>query len=205
MSSENELYRETVEATNSLKYALSVAHRTNDCGVEIASELHKQGSQIDGMNVNLDKIDNNNSMAMRHIRSIKSALGTFVNFFLRAPVNNEETPNTNNAPIISENNGSAQNFTTQQNRQQNRQQNLVKDRSIDFFTEDAYDEYKREMMEQDRDLDELSSVLTNIHALAQNMNSELDGQNEKLRRIAGRVDDQTYNINNTTSEINKLL
>ena len=208
VSKESEIYKDTVETTNSLKYALSVAYRTNETGIETAKELEKQDSQIDGMNKNLDQIDNNNYMAMRYIRSIKSSLGTFVNMFSRSPTNVVEQKIPNTLPNTPSNKGSNNTITVsgvekekKATKHEDENEYYYENPSNSFYNEAL--EY--EIKEQDKDLDELYNVIFNIHGIAKNMNTELDKQNEKLKKVSGRVDEQHGKIEYSTKEITKLL
>jgi hypothetical protein len=190
-------YREAVETTNTLKHALSIAHRTNEIGISTANELNDQGLQMDGMEINLDRIYNNNSMAERHLRSIKSALGTFVNFFSRSVPTIEVPKPTIEKPQSS--------FTSSPTKLNTNTDTLPNNEiTTDYkYLNDASLEY--ELIEQDKDLDELYSVINNLNGIAQNMNLELDTQNAKLKKIANRVDKQNDTIQYTTGEINKIL
>ena len=233
----SEIYKDTVETTNSLKYALNVAYRTNETGIEISKELDKQDSQIDGMNKNLDQIDDNNSMAMRHIRSIKSAFGTFINMFSRSPSSTSPTTTspttTSPTSLTSLTTTSTTSLTsltttsTTSTTNEKKTLNIPKDDKLDnvfeYHNESEYiynntreqqytnkpsfydDALEYEIREQDKDLDELYNVITNIHGIGRNLNIELDRQNEKLKKVVGRVDEQHGKIDYSTKEINKLL
>lgn len=70
---------------------------------------------------------------------------------------------------------------------------------------DQDDDTKKQIMEQENDLDELSDILGDLNAIANTMGTELDRQNEQLDRVDRRVDEGNAKLKRTNQRIDKLL
>lgn len=215
------LYRETAETTNSLKFSLGVAHRTTEIGIETAKELSQQGLQMDGIERNLEQIDNNNTIASRYVRSIKSTFGTFVNFFSRTPTTSTSTSliakddtllqfqyelpksiEESELPYNTHSNTPQSAHNLQHDKVGSKEYSYADSSQYAFLNDTAL---QYELEEQDRGLDELQSIISNLHGIAQTMNFELDDQNKRLKNIAPKVDSQNERIKYTTGEVKELL
>jgi t-SNARE complex subunit (syntaxin) len=64
---------------------------------------------------------------------------------------------------------------------------------------------KSEFDKQDKKLGEISEVLTDLHHIALNMNTELKDQEGVIDELGKHIDNTNMGIQNTTEKINKLI
>lgn len=67
------------------------------------------------------------------------------------------------------------------------------------------DKTKQELLQQEQDLEDLSSVLGDLHMIGTAMGCEIDRQNEQLDHITTRVDEANAKLKATNKRIDKLL
>ena len=66
-------------------------------------------------------------------------------------------------------------------------------------------EVKQGVLEQEADLNEISSILADLTGIAETMSTELDRQNEHLDTITHKVDTASAKMDRTNRRIDKLL
>eukprot|EP01132_Coremiostelium_polycephalum_P007898 gene7898-9717_t len=69
----------------------------------------------------------------------------------------------------------------------------------------APEDVKNAMLEQDKDLDEISNLLGDIHGIAKAIGEEVDRSSEQLDRITTRVDYANERLYNNNKRIEKML
>eukprot|EP01114_Cavostelium_apophysatum_P015389 TRINITY_DN4178_c0_g1_i1.p1 TRINITY_DN4178_c0_g1~~TRINITY_DN4178_c0_g1_i1.p1 ORF type:complete len:482 (+),score=140.25 TRINITY_DN4178_c0_g1_i1:93-1538(+) len=67
------------------------------------------------------------------------------------------------------------------------------------------DETKAQLLEQEKDLDEISNILGDLSAIASTMGGELDRQTQQIDRISERTDDANERLYQTNKRITKML
>ena len=77
---------------DSTKRSLALIEDSHDMAVRTGEELQCQGEQLNRIERNLDKIQNDMTIANRHIKSVNSVFGAIGNYFKKAPKPKESVP-----------------------------------------------------------------------------------------------------------------
>ncbi|GAM24446.1 hypothetical protein SAMD00019534_076210, partial [Acytostelium subglobosum LB1] len=76
---------------------------------------------------------------------------------------------------------------------------------VSNFAKNAPDEVRNALIEQDKDLDEISALLGDIHGIAKTIGYEADRQSEQLDRVTTRVDYANDRLKSNNQRIQKML
>ncbi|EMP40259.1 Synaptosomal-associated protein 29 [Chelonia mydas] len=174
-------------------------------------ELVRQGEALKRTERMVDKMDQDLKISQRHINSIKSVFGGFVNYFKSKPP--ETKPEQNGAPEYQGNSRlkEAMVFSKEQeSRYQESHPNLRKLRNSDYdfsgtnsessVQPDVYpkNQHLRAYHQKiDSNLDDMSSGLGRLKNLALGLQTEIDEQDDILDRLTGKVDKLDVNITST--------
>ncbi|KYQ96754.1 GRAM domain-containing protein [Tieghemostelium lacteum] len=69
----------------------------------------------------------------------------------------------------------------------------------------ASEDVKNALLEQDKDLDEISNLLGDIHGIARTIGDESERSSEQLTRVGDRVDQANDRLSNNNKRIQKML
>ncbi len=193
------------ESSASIKRSLAMAHQTNQVAADTMLELDKQGRQIERMERDVETIEDNNRQAERHLRGLKTIFGSIANKFSKNKSYREEsavaprsTPETVKQQAVMSRSASAPASGGAKSGQAKSSQMLQGD---DGETQ----QMRKQMDEQDEDLDELSGALHNMMNMATDMNREITDQNGRLEKVSVGVDKQNKTIEKNNRIVKKML
>ncbi|EGG17374.1 GRAM domain-containing protein [Cavenderia fasciculata] len=76
---------------------------------------------------------------------------------------------------------------------------------VSHVVKNASEDVREALMQQDKDLDEISALLGDIHGIASTIGNEADRQSEQLDRVTGRVDYANDRLQSNNKRIQKML
>ncbi|XP_042297921.1 synaptosomal-associated protein 29 [Sceloporus undulatus] len=215
---QQEVLRRTKATVDSTNNSLSLIYESEHVGVAMSEELTRQGEVLKRTERMVDKMDQDLKTSQRHINSIKSVFGGFVNYFKAKPQEIKPEPN-----VASEYQGSnklkeAMSVSKEQeSKYQESHPNLRKLDNSEYsssgtnsdssFQTDSYpkNQHLRAYHQQvDRNLDEMSSGLGRLKNLALGLQSEIEVQDEILDRLTTKVDTLDINIKSTDKKLKEL-
>jgi synaptosomal-associated protein 25 len=190
------------ESSASLKRSLAIAHQTNQVAADTMVELDRQGRQIENMERDIEIIEDNNNQADRQLRSLKSVFGRMANALTKNRSYREESK-----VVPRETPDTVKNRTAPSRAGNNAQKSSESAQSIDLLQgNDAETErMRRQVKEQDQDLDELSGALGQMMFMAEDMNREINDQNQRLEKVGAGVEKQNSTIEKNNRRVKKML
>ncbi|KAH0625578.1 hypothetical protein JD844_015157 [Phrynosoma platyrhinos] len=90
---QQEVLRRSQATVDSTKNSLSLIYESEHVGVAMSEELTRQGEVLKRTELMVDKMDQDLKTSQRHINSIKSVFGGFVNYFKAKPQEIKSEPN----------------------------------------------------------------------------------------------------------------
>ncbi|XP_004628070.1 synaptosomal-associated protein 29 [Octodon degus] len=208
-----EVLRRAEAAAASTSRSLSVMYESEKVGVASSEELVRQRGALERTEKMVDKMDQDLKTSQRHINSIKSVFGGFVNYFKSKPA---EIPAEQNGVITPQPNSRLKEAVSVSKEQEEKYQashpNLRKLDNIDSQTgttvsTEAYPKkthlqaYHQKI---DNNLDELSMGLGRLKDIALGMQTEIEEQNDILDRLTTKVDKLDINIKSTEKKVRQL-
>ncbi len=193
------------ESSASIKRSLAMAHQTNQVAADTMLELDKQGRQIERMERDVETIEDNNRQAERHLRGLKTIFGSIANKFSKNKSYREEsivvprgTTDTVKQQGVASRSASAPASSGGKSGQ-------VKGSQLLQGEDEETQQMRRQMDEQDEDLDQLSGALHNMMNMATDMNREITDQNGRLEKVSAGVDKQNKTIEKHNRQVKKML
>ncbi|TFK13986.1 tRNA pseudouridine synthase-like 1 [Platysternon megacephalum] len=199
---QQEVLRRAQATEASTNRSLSLIYESEQIGVATSEELVRQGEALKRTERMVDKMDQDLKISQRHINSIKSVFGGFVNYFKSKPP--ETKPEQNGAPEYQGNSRlkEAMVFSKEQeSKYEESHPNLRKLRNSDYdfsgtnsessVQPDVYpkNQHLRAYHQKiDSNLDDMSSGLGRLKNLALGLQTEIDEQDDVLDRLTGKVD-----------------
>uniref|UniRef100_A0A8C8SY94 Synaptosomal-associated protein 29 n=1 Tax=Pelusios castaneus TaxID=367368 RepID=A0A8C8SY94_9SAUR len=209
------LSKATEDSTNR---SLSLIYESEQVGVATSEELVRQGEALKRTERMVDRMEQDLKTSQRHINSIKSVFGGFVNYFKSKPP--ETKPEQNGTPEYQANNRLKEAMVTskeQESKYQESHPNLRKLRNSDYdfsgtnsdssVQPDVYpkNQHLRAYHQKiDSNLDEMSSGLGRLKNLALGLQTEIDQQDDVLDRLTKKVDTLDVNIASTERKVRQL-
>nr|CAB3266423.1 synaptosomal-associated protein 29-like [Phallusia mammillata] len=196
----------------STKRSLQVLEETESIGIATGQELVRQGEVLRRTENKLDKMDQDLKESDRHLRSIKSMWGAFVNKFSKEPTP-DTTPKPEERPRNGEPSSSLHNAITKsdsaydtqrdystnpvlQRQEQNRQQ---------FYNQSESSKPENSAMSQvEENLDYMSQGLSRLKGLAIGMQDEMATQDPVIERLHEKTMKVDNKIHRTNKEMMKL-
>lgn len=197
--------RKEVDMVQSTQRSLGLIYESEQIGADTARELLDQGEKLKRTEKRVDKMEEDLKQSDRHIQSIKSVWGAFLNKFRKEPEQKpvtvyDEDDSSNSrlgkAAIASEQAGYEKSSDYDSHpvlarQQENRQQFVESDGAA-----------KNERMRQvDDNLDLMMGGLTRLKALGLGMQEEIDAQDKVIVRLGEKVE----RVDTKTHETNKKL
>nr|XP_034953426.1 synaptosomal-associated protein 29 [Zootoca vivipara]XP_034953427.1 synaptosomal-associated protein 29 [Zootoca vivipara]XP_034953428.1 synaptosomal-associated protein 29 [Zootoca vivipara] len=215
---QQEVLRRSQATVDSSNRAVSLIYESEHIGVAASEELARQGEVLKRSERMVDKMDQDLKTSQRHINSIKSVFGGFVNYFKAKP--QEVKVEQNGAAEYQASNKLKEAISVskeQESKYQESHPNLRKldnsehsstgTSSVSSFPPDSYprNQHLRAYHQKvDNNLDEMSSGLGRLKNLALGLQSEIDEQDEILGRLTTKVETLDINIKSTDKKIKEL-
>nr|KAF6404143.1 synaptosome associated protein 29 [Molossus molossus] len=164
----------------------------------------------------VDKMDQDLKISQKHINSIKSVFGGFVNYFKSKPA---ETPLEQNHTLTPQPNSRLKEAISTSKEQESQYQashpNLRKLNDSDSIPEGAISAISTEAYPKnphlrayhqkiDNNLDELSMGLGRLKDIALGMQTEIEEQDDIIDRLTTKVDKLDVNIKSTEKKVRQL-
>uniref|UniRef100_A0A2D4NND8 Synaptosomal-associated protein 29 n=1 Tax=Micrurus surinamensis TaxID=129470 RepID=A0A2D4NND8_MICSU len=216
---QQEVMRLSKSTLDSTYNSLSLIYESEHVGVATSEELVRQGEALKRTERMVDKMDQDLKTSQKHINSIKSVFGGFVNYFKAKP--QDIKPEQNGASQYQGSNRLKEALSVskeQESKYQETHPNLRKLENSDYSSSGASssnpsqsDHYPRNQhlrayhQKIDNNLDDMSSGLGRLKNLALGLQTEIDDQDEILHRLTGKVDTLDINIKSTDKRIKDEL
>ncbi|EHB14890.1 Synaptosomal-associated protein 29 [Heterocephalus glaber] len=193
--------------------SLSLMYESEKVGVASSEELVRQRGVLERTEKMVDKMDQDLKTSQRHINSIKSVFGGFVNYFKSKPA---ETSAEQNGVLAPQSNSRLKEAISTSKEQEEKYQanhpNLRKLDDVDSQTGSAVntEAYSKNPHLQayhqkiDSNLDELSLGLGRLKDIALGMQTEIEEQDDILDRLTTKVDKLDINIKSTEKKVQQL-
>uniref|UniRef100_A0A8C6X583 Synaptosomal-associated protein 29 n=1 Tax=Naja naja TaxID=35670 RepID=A0A8C6X583_NAJNA len=216
---QQEVMRLSKSSLDSTNKSLSLIYESEHVGVATSEELVRQGEALKRTERMVDKMDQDLKTSQKHINSIKSVFGGFVNYFKAKP--QDIKPEQNGASQYQGSNRLKEALSVskeQESKYQETHPNLQKLENSDYSSSGTSsnnpsqsDHYPRNQhlrayhQKIDSNLDDMSSGLGRLKNLALGLQTEIDDQDEILNRLTGKVDTLDINIKSTDKRIKDEL
>lgn len=176
-------------------------------------ELVRQRGVLERTEKMVDKMDQDLKTSQKHINSIKSVFGGFINYFKSKPA---ETPAEQNGPLAPQPNSRLKEAMSTSKEQEEKYQanhpNLRKLDDVDSQTGSAVNteaypknpHLRAYHQKIDSNLDELSLGLGRLKDIALGMQTEIEEQDDILDRLTTKVDKLDINIKSTEKKVRQL-
>uniref|UniRef100_A0A0B8RWW1 Synaptosomal-associated protein 29 n=1 Tax=Philothamnus irregularis TaxID=1899461 RepID=A0A0B8RWW1_9SAUR len=216
---QQEVMRLSKSTLDSTSKSLSLIYESEHVGVAASEELVRQGEALKRSERMVDKMEQDLKSSQKHINSIKSVFGGFVNYFKAKP--QDLKPEQNGASEYQGSNRLKEALSVskeQESKYQETHPNLRKLDDSDFSSSGSSsnnpsqsDHYPRNQhlrayhQKIDSNLDEMSTGLGRLKNLALGLQTEIDDQDKILNRLTGKVDTLDINIKSTDKRIKDEL
>lgn len=211
-----EVLRRAEATAASTSRSLSLMYESEKVGVASSEELVRQRGVLEHTEKMVDKMDQDLKTSQKHINSIKSVFGGFINYFKSKPVETPPEQNGSIAPQPSNRLKEAINTSREQeSKYQASHPNLRRLHDEDpipkgpasAVTTDVYPKnsslhaYHQKI---DSNLDELSMGLGRLKNIALGMQTEIEEQDDILDRLTTKMDKLDINIKSTEKKVRQL-
>lgn len=211
-----EVLRRAEATAASTNRSLSLVYESEKIGVASSEELVRQRGVLERTEKMVDKMDQDLKISQKHINSIKSVFGGFINYFKSKPA--ENTPEQNGALTPQPNSRLKEAINTskeQEAKYQASHPNLRKLNDSDSIPEEAISAVSTEAYPKnphlrayhqkiDNNLDELSTGLGRLKDIALGMQTEIEEQDDIIGRLTTKVDKLDINIKSTEKKVRQL-
>ncbi|CAH8491175.1 unnamed protein product [Dicrocoelium dendriticum] len=189
----SQIFDSRARAQASQQRALASIANSERIGSETATELVYQGEKLQRAEQRLDDISQLQKDSQRQINTLSSVFGGIKNFFSRKqPVTTAQFGGSGSKENVAQERPPAQ--TTVQNKPRtNTRTDQITDRSAGSQSD------------FDSNLVLMSDGVSRLKNLAEGMNEELRAQNERLERMAPRVEAVTGTMARQNQQMNRLL
>lgn len=182
----------------STERSLRMIEESERVGNATAVELDRQGEVLRRTEKKVDKMEQDLKQTDRHLRSIKSLWGAFVNRFSKEP---------EPAPIVEENKPTSKS-TNPFDEPEEHSSSSNNGSSGSTWRDQASSSNNRvgssSMSAVDDNLDLMGSGLARLKSLGLGLKEELDAQDPILDRLAGKVERVDAKMNSTNKEMIKI-
>ncbi|XP_029294889.1 LOW QUALITY PROTEIN: synaptosomal-associated protein 29 [Cottoperca gobio] len=214
---QQEVMRTAQSAVDSSYRSIGLIYQSEKMGVETAEELVRQGEVLKRADKMMDNMDQDLNTSQKHINSIKSVWGGFVNYFKGKP----ETKPPPEEPKAYQANERLQNAMSSSKENEDKYQashpNLRKLDTGGFGASASMDDsssrqngysQNRHLQEAhqtlDKNLDEMCGGLSRLKSLGLGLQSEIDDQDDSIDSLMNKVDKMDLRIHNTNQQIKNL-
>ncbi|XP_037536193.1 synaptosomal-associated protein 29 [Nematolebias whitei] len=212
-----EVMRTAQSAVDSSYRSIGLIYDSEKMGVETAEELMRQGEALRRADKMLDNMDQELKTSQKHINTIKSVWGGFVNYFKGKP-EEKPTPEEPKAYQASERLQSALSSSREQeDKYQASHPNLRRLETGGFGASASMDDrssrqngnpqnrYLKEAHHTlDKNLDDMSDGLRRLKNLGLGLQVEIDEQDDSIDSLLNKVDKMDGKINTANQQIKNL-
>lgn len=215
-----EAMRRAEASVDSTQRSLALLYESEKIGVDASEELIRQHEALAHTERMVDKMEQDLKTSQRHISSIKSVFGGFVNYFKSKPA---EVPPVQNGASEARTNSKLQEAISVSKEQESKYQashpklrNLdtsdfgasaaavsSSSSSTDFYPKNQHLRHAHQKI--DKNLGDMSSGLGRLKDLALGLQTEIDEQDDLIMRVTGKVDKLDLNIKTTDRRIRDEL
>ncbi|XP_006998472.1 synaptosomal-associated protein 29 [Peromyscus maniculatus bairdii] len=211
-----EVLRRAEATAASSSRSLSLMYESEKVGVASCEELVRQRGVLEHTEKMVDKMDQDLKISQKHINSIKSMFGGFINYFKSKPV---ETPPEQNGSIPPQPSSRLKEAINTSKDQESKYQashpNLRRLHDEDPIPKGPASAETTEVYPKnaslrayhqkiDSNLDELSMGLGRLKDIALGMQTEIEEQDDILDRLTTKVDKLDINIKSTEKKVRQL-
>ncbi|XP_042522167.1 synaptosomal-associated protein 29 [Dipodomys spectabilis] len=210
-----EVLRRAEATAASTSRSLSLMYESEKVGVASSEELVRQRGALERTEKMVDKMDQDLKTSQKHINSIKSMFGGFVNYFKSKPA---ETLPEQNGTLVPQPNSRLKEAISISKEQEAKYQashpNLRKLDDVDAVLEGpgsvSNETYPKNThlrayhQKIDNNLDELSVGLGRLKDIALGMQTEIEEQDDILDRLTNKVEKLDINIKGTERKVRQL-
>lgn len=211
-----EVMRRAEATAASTSRSLSLMYESEKVGIASSEELVRQRGVLERTEKMVDKMDQDLKISQKHINSIKSVFGGFVNYFKPKPA---ETPIEKNDTLGPQPNIRLKEALSTSKEQEAQYQashpNLRKLNDSDSVSGGASSAVSTEAYPKnphlrayhqkiDNNLDELSVGLGRLKGIALGMQTEIEEQDDIICRLTNKVDNLDVNIKSTEKKVRQL-
>jgi len=186
--------------TKSMDFALQRAQESEELGMASLTELVRQGDSLNRVERDVETIHLQLDRGDRQIRSISGISGAVANVFTpdRAKKQQQRVYDAHH-------NTEARTVQVQQFGQQSIPTNGAPPPRPSEAVKPAAQSVRDKLAEQDRQLEQLSASLGNLHNIAGTINVELASQNEQLDRVTRRTDQAIARTHESNYKMGRLM
>ncbi|XP_011354239.1 synaptosomal-associated protein 29 isoform X2 [Pteropus medius] len=206
-----EVMRKAESMAASTSRSLSLMYESEKIGVASSEELVRQRGVLERTEKMVDKMDQDLKTSQKHINSIKSVFGGFVNYFKSKPA---ETSLEQNGTVTSlPNNRLKEAISTSKEQEAQYQASHPNLRKLNdsgtssTVSTDAYPKnphLRAYYQKVDNNLDELSMGLSRLKNIGLGMQTEIEEQDDIIDRLTTKVDKLDVNIKSTERKVRQL-
>ncbi|MBN3298909.1 synaptosomal-associated protein 29 [Amia ocellicauda] len=217
MQLEQEVRRTAQSAVDSSYRSLSLIYESEKIGTETAEELVRQGEALKRTERMVDNMDQDLKTSQRHINSIKSVFGGFMNYFKAKPETKpppdqpaQYKPSTKLENALEESKMQEQNYQASHPNLRKLETSGFGASGSEFPSSHSNMTYSKNKHLQtaheqlDNNLDDMSLGLARLKNLGLGLQSEIDEQDVSLENLLGKVDKMDHRINETNQQLKKL-
>eukprot|EP00002_Diphylleia_rotans_P012414 TRINITY_DN2429_c0_g1_i2.p2 TRINITY_DN2429_c0_g1~~TRINITY_DN2429_c0_g1_i2.p2 ORF type:complete len:250 (-),score=73.78 TRINITY_DN2429_c0_g1_i2:1407-2156(-) len=198
------------ESTASTVRSIQKLEEAKEIGTKAAADLKVQSEQMDRIEGDVEEVHHNLDIAKPLIKGINSMFSAVAN-----GITGIFTPGSksSSAPVDAGTSSRKQSTSAGSSRQTPTKSKAESQTTKHDYESDD-DRYEKmvgskgnrldvETKKQSQNLEQISHLLTDLKGLAQDMNTELDMQSEKIDRITNRVDDASVKMAETNAMAKK--
>lgn len=189
----------TLDSTNR---CLALIEESHDLAVGTGGELQLQGEKLNRIERNLDKIENEMTIANRHVASVNSIWGAIGNYFKKAPKPKGSAPQSPPSSGITD-------LQTESSlyygAKQSKPRSYRTVTGIEQFERSSFSSRDPHEREIDANLDLMSRGLGRLKEDAVILGGEIERQNEQLDRIGYKTDKAHEKVQKSDRKIRQIL
>jgi len=169
------------KTNNALDNALQLTINTETIAIDTSDKLHTQRKQLEHIDQTLHEIDNQLTYSDHILIGMKNVGGMIHNMFVSKPNNQTYVkPDTSNVQANERNNNLKDN--------NNNKSSTATVQQIQIQTQTQKQKHQSKTSETDERLDEILKGIRRIHAIANDINQELDEQDVIISNIDDKID-----------------
>lgn len=189
----------TLDSTNR---CLALIEESHDLAVATGEELQLQGEKLNRVERNLDKIENEMTIANRHVASVNSIWGAIGNYFKKAPKPKESAPQSGPSSGIAD--LQAESSLYYRGRQ-GKPSSYGTVTGIEQFERSSFSSRDPHEREIDANLDLMSQGLGRLKEDAVILGGEIERQNVQLDRLGYKTDKAHEKVDKSEKKIRQIL
>lgn len=187
---------------DSTKRSLALIEDSHDMAVRTGEELQCQGEQLNRVERNLDKIQNDMTIANRHIKSVNSVFGAIGNYFKKAPKPKESMPQSSPSSGITDLQADSSLYYRGRDEPSGYGTGA---RGSEQFQGNKYSSRDPREREIDANIDLISRGLGRLKEDALILGGEIERQNDQLDRLGYKADRAYQTVDESDKKVRRIL